>query len=362
MATTINLGGVTLQNEGVNPLGVPVKMTADGISMGNSTISFTNILVLPDVLPALRMAPNSHTLKVDNNVAVVDTNYPYKSANVGVGMITLGDTDQQFYSSIDNGYGYGKPTLSLAENGPGISSTLDSSKLQFMNGVASPFMELNANNQLWIENTSTLPIIINSTHSQITLGDVGNQGNYTRIAVDDTVRIIELNSVDIIGNIGSGSSPYFTLPIHFTTKWSANYNYTNTNNWELVASTTMNIPPQYFTLSTYQVWKSEVAFNCFNMSPQTDKAFAMYLEFIDSTGNPFSGFSFNYSYPFTTRKNNSTYTFTSNNSENFCWTDHIDFSSGTSGGPFTINLHRYADNPMSGEFNAIISLSKTNLV
>jgi hypothetical protein len=356
------VASITFANTEEFPLGSPATFTQQGITVDTESLPFSSLLVLPQVLPALRLAPNLHTLKVDSNVAVVDTNFPYKSANVEVGVITLADTDQQLYTYLDNGFAYGKPTLSLAENGPSISSTLDSSKLQFMNGTASPFMELNGNNQLWIENTSTLPIIINSTHSQITLGDVGNQGHYTRIAVDDTTRAIELNSVDIIGNVGSGSSPYYTLPIHFTTKWSVSYNYSNTNNWELVASTFMNIPAEYFTLSNYNVWKSEVAFNCFNMSNQTDKGHAMYLEFIDSTGNPFSGFTFNYSTPFTARKNGSTYNNTSNNSENYCWTDYMDFSNGTSGGPFTVNLYTYADNSMSCEFNAIISLSKTNLV
>ena len=173
----------------------------------------------------------------------------------------------------------------------------------------------------------------------------------------------QLNSVDILSNVGAvGSPPSFTLPINFTLIWERNYNYGTAGNWEMVRTTSMSLPIEYFTLTAgYNAWKVDVAFNCWNMTIQDDKEYAMYLEFVDSGSNSYSGYCFNQNTPFTTHKNNSNYNSTQTQIENYCWSDHIDFT-GSTGGAFTVNLWRYGLSTMSCDFRAVITLSKTNLV
>lgn len=201
---------------------------------------------------------------------------------------------------------------------------------------------------------------LDTQHGNALIGDINNSYNKTNILVNDVHREIDLNAVDILSNVGG--SIYYTLPINFTMKWNGNYNYSQNNNWEMVQHNQMNLPVEYFTLTGAQTaWRYEFAINCFNCNNQTDRAYAMYLEFVDNNSNAFQSFCFNYNTPFTTHKNNSTYSATSNAVENYCYTDHIDFT-GSSGGPFDIRLWRYGDNNYTCDFNAILTLSKTNLV
>ena len=244
----------------------------------------------------------------------------------------------------------------------GYTNTTTSSKITFNNGTTAPYIELNTSNQLWINNDNTYPIILNSTNSQITIGDVGNAGNFTKIAIDDTTRTNEINSVDIKSSCGGAN--YYTLPIQFTNKANSNYTYNNPNTWEMVFSANMNIPLEQLTLTNgYTTWKMDFAINCWNMTKQTDKAYAMYIEVrdINGTGNDYTGFLFNKSTPFTTHKNASTYTATNSQIENYQYTDYFDFS-GATGSPLEIRLWRYADNTMSCDFGWLVTLSKNNLV
>ena len=220
-------------------------------------------------------------------------------------------------------------------------------------------------------------IKLNSRFGTLTAGDADETNNKTTLYIEDSSRTIrmnaydtaggtggktQLNSVDILSNVGAvGSPPIFTLPINFTKKWDGGYSYNNPNNWELVRSVNMDLPVEYFTLSSYTAWKIDVAFNCWNMTNQTDKAYAMYLEFVDNNSTSYTGICFNQNTPFTTHRNSSTYTATVSDCQNYCWSDHIDFS-GSSGGSFSVHLWRYADNPMSCDFIAIITLSKTNIL
>jgi len=203
-------------------------------------------------------------------------------------------------------------------------------------------------------------IDLNSRFGNLVAGDTDQAYNKTILYIDDSNRKIDLNAVDILSNTGGNTS--YVLPINFTTKWRGNYYYTNNNNWEMVQHINMNLPVEYFTLTGgLTAWKYEFAMNCYNCNNQTDKAYAMYLEFVDNNNNSFQSFCFNFNTPFTTHKNHSTYSATSNSIENYCYTDHIDFN-GSTGGPFDIRLWRYGDNNYSCDFNAILTLSKTNLV
>jgi hypothetical protein len=253
-------------------------------------------------------------------------------------------------------------SATITATGSGQTLTTSPSMITFNNGISAPYIELNGSNQLWINNTDTYPIILNSTNSQITIGDVGNAGNFTRIAVDDTTRTNEINSVDIRSSCG-GSNLY-TLPIQFTNKVNSNYSYNNPTTWEMVFAGSMAIPLEQLTLTNgYTTWKMDFAMNCWNTTVQSDKAYAMYIEIrdVNGTGNDYSGFLFNQNTPYTTYKNSSSYSATNTQIENYVYTDYYDFS-GATGSPLEIRLWRYADNTMSCEFSWLVTLSKNNLV
>ena len=87
----------------------------------------------------------------------------------------------------------------------------------------------------------------------------------------------------------------------------------------------------------------------------------MYIEIQDSTSSTFLPFVFNNNTPFTTHKNNSTYTASSTQSENYCWSDYISIN-GASGSPLTVILWLYADNPLSCDFDWLLTMGKTNIL
>ena len=101
--------------------------------------------------------------------------------------------------------------------------------------------------------------------------------------------------------------------------------------------------------------------NCNNMTNQDDKEYAMYIQILDMNNNPFEANLFNLQTPFTTHKNASTYSNTSNHSENYCWTDWIDLN-GCQGSPLTINVWIWASQPITADYAWSLTLSKTNLV
>ncbi len=75
MSTTV-LSALKLQNPGEIPTGFPVTIDQEGIHIATEDLPFTDLLVLPTVLPALRVAPNQTTLKVENTIEIVDNTQP----------------------------------------------------------------------------------------------------------------------------------------------------------------------------------------------------------------------------------------------------------------------------------------------
>jgi hypothetical protein len=97
------------------------------------------------------------------------------------------------------------------------------------------------------------------------------------------------------------------------------------------------------------------------MSPQSDKAYAMYLYFIDADGNEFTPTLFNLTTPYTTTKNASSYSATESALENFVLTDYISFQRFRRS-PLYIYFYRYGDSACTTKFYWSLSLSRTNLV
>jgi hypothetical protein len=244
--------------------------------------------------------------------------------------------------------------------------TLNANRLEFNNGLVTPYIELNSGNQLWIANSPGYSTNIEAFISQVSIGDINNNGNYTKLLVDDGNRKIELNAVDIVSNIGTNAGSSYTLPIQFTNKASGSYSYPPPGNqWEMVYFNTMNIPLELLTTSGYNIWKMDFAMNCTSMTNQNDEAYAMYIEIRNvHAGNDYPGFLFKQGTPFTTHRNKSTYNFTSFDSQNYCYTDYFDFNNPSPpiSSELEIRLWRFANSNMSCDFNWLLTLSKTNLV
>ena len=433
-----DLGGVSKRFK-INPSGVN---WTDGINTFNTNLD--KLCALEIALPALQIAPNSTTMKLNNtlqlddgssDVSTIDnlhlkitgnvyTNDEY--VNITKGQIfmenQLGGGVNNTYISINCEDGTGHPALqaTLYETSTIIrddyikignksyNTSINSGdlycnnvNLNTINGMTpttigltwGDFTGTNAYNNLpsnqykldnsagstttmvanglQIDNLNSnyygiLSIIgsntfaINSRNGVGAIGDVNNNSNYTNLLVNDPHREIDINSVDILSNCGGGN--YYTLPILFTNKASGNYSYTTSGNWQMVFINTMNIPVEQLSLTNgFNTWKMDFAINCWNMSNQSDKGYAMYIEIIDGSGADYQGFLFNQNTPYTTHKNSSTYSNTVNSCENYVYTDYYDLT-GAFGSPLDIRLWRYADNPCSCDFAWLFTLSKNNLV
>jgi len=372
-ATTLQVQDtILLTNSGVTGPTGQIKMgasTFDISSSQNIVIDPSTNLVVDGTLDmSLNNITRVNTIEALTSLTITDSNYNAVllsnelniSDDVGE-TSSLTNAELNIQDASGNSSVLNKTSLTI---GDGVISTiLNNNKLQFNNATISPFIECNSSNQLWLENGNTYPIILNSSNSQITIGDVSNNGNFTKIAVDDTTRKTELNSVDILSDCNIVGSSY-TLPINFTNKFNGSYTLNNSNSWEMVASNTIKIPLGLYTQTNgFNIWKMDFAINCVNMTVQYDKAYAMYIEIrdVNGSGNDYQGWLFNQTTPYTTWKNPSTYNNTSNTSENYVYTDYYEFS-GATGSPLEIRLFRYGDNPMSCNFSWLLTLSKTNLV
>jgi len=251
-------------------------------------------------------------------------------------------------------------SATFTATGSGQYTQLTTTSLTFNNVAVSPFININGSNQLTIESNGAPGVVVNTAGGNFLAGDVNDVSNKTKLILNDTHKEIDLNAVDILSNGGSGSS--YIMPIQFTNKFNNSYDYNSAGSWQMVRDNNMNLPNELLTLTGgYNVWKMDFAINCYNMTTQSDKAYAMYIIFLDNVGTPFQTWAFNNSTPYTTYKNSSSYGNTSSQIENFVYTDYVDFT-GASGGPITIQLWRYGDNTCQTDFNWLLTLSKTNLV
>ena len=151
------------------------------------------------------------------------------------------------------------------------------------------------------------------------IGDANNTTNTTKLIVNDAHREIYLNSVDITSICGNPSNPQYTLPIQFINNFSGGYNYSLAGSWQNVRQHNMFLPVELFTLTNgFNDWRADFAINCRNMTDQTNKEYAMYIEIADvnGSGSSYQSFLFNQATPFTTHRNNSTYSASSTQSEN----------------------------------------------
>jgi hypothetical protein len=320
--------------------------------------------------------------------------------------ITFIDTNNDFVSQIDNGYGYTEPTLNLNDNSTSLQMELNTRKLVFYdnntsfnteyksdgiefpnsiykigNSTLNPSIQMDgANGNVNIEGTgvcsigdqsgagSGLTIYVDNTNSSVTIdsrggisqmGDVNSSQHFTKMTLDDSIYNINLDTINLTANNNS-----YTYPICFTYKATGSVSYGSAGSFQDVFHASINFPSFVMdtnTLPQYASWKIEFALNCRNMSDQTNKELAIYFELEDTTTAIYTPFLFNSTTPYTNHKNGSTYPNTPN-SENYTWSDYVDLSGVNSAVPLMFRLYWFANSSNNFDFNLIVSFTKTNIL
>lgn len=272
------------------------------------------------------------------------------------------------------------------------STTLNNNSLEFSymggdqyifisNTVGNPAIEIaeypssNSNSKL---TSNSLTFNDNSTFTNIeyNVSGVTSSGPYT-ISASDIYTVtqglnleagttcsltcnngINLNSYNLITYSGS-----YTLPICYSHKMASTIDYSGLNNtWSNQHQSPMSLPSEFFNAAnTFNQYKIEFSINMRQMTNPSDKALAMYFEFIDTNGAVYTPFVFNQQTPFTRHSNASTYSDTSFDMITFTWTDYVDFS-GINATDLNFSLWWYGDLDNVAKFDAVVSLTRTNLI
>ena len=236
-------------------------------------------------------------------------------------------------------------------------------------------------------NTPSPPV----THSEVTIGSnpstlfgmnihtttatpfaITGDGDIT-ISADDSISLTSVGLGNINLDAPNINSYTYAMPICFTRERADNFNYSlGGQTFQNVYSTAFNVPFQFFSDTpqfgyTSSYWKIDFALNCYTNSATADKGIAIYFEFLDGASNSYSPIAYNQSTPYAVYQPASTFVGgTSPPYQNFNWTDVIDFAglSGTGSGnvPLNINLWFAGDNPLTCNFQMVMTLTRTNVV
>lgn len=336
-----------------------VTISASSINSSNTyAISASQLQINPNVYFNSDIFLTSHNIDGVDNITLNTIN-GMSPTTIGLTWANILDQNLAWTQLGGSGYGF--------NDYAGKTSYINIDEASFSNGVYSSrllttYLQLSNlssgyNGFVTLYGSNTLAL--DSGGGNTLIGDVQNSNQHTSILVNDGHKEVDLNCVDILN--GYNGSQMSVMTPSFSNKQSGNISYGATNTWQNVASNTFAIPDFYFTQSTNSDWSISFALNCRNMNNQTDKALALYIEIQDSTSSTFLPFVFNNNTPFTTHKNNSTYTASSTQSENYCWSDYISIN-GASGSPLTVILWLYADNPLSCDFDWLLTMGKTNIL
>jgi hypothetical protein len=198
------------------------------------------------------------------------------------------------------------------------------------------------------------------------------QNDISITAGSSGVATTNLNSMNI-------NSFTYSLPICFDfVELDRNYNYTSGGqNWELIWTQNLSVPPQFFVESptsgyTSNKWRIDFTINTWNNggggNNTSDKARAFYIDFQDQSGTFYMPTIITNIKPICYHNNNSTWNGGGSDSEfiPFTWTDYIDFTAlgGTGSGntPLKFNVYFAADNPKNFDFSYKLGLTRTNVL
>ena len=279
----------------------------------------------------------------------------YFAGNVGIGTTSISN-------ALDVS---GNATISTSLNCPLIKNTGGTIEINGtqINLVSSDSLTFNFGSTCQFQSGSTFQVDIpninlNSGSAITQLGDVNNTANGTNLTIDDGGYRVNTNAIMMTAYNGS-----YILPICYTKKMSETVIYIGVNNiWKNVYQEPINgFPNEFFNRNnTFWDYKIEFSINLRNVTNPTDKALALYFEILDAGGNVYTPFLYNQTTPFTRLSNASTYTATSD-MLTFTWTDYISLTNSIAPA-LTFSLWWYGDMDNVFKFDALLSLTRTNLV
>lgn len=343
----------TLQSITVENTTIPKKIIINPIELSNGTqvLPYTQLYEnINAVDAAVWPAPNATTMQVENQIAITDT--PNNKS------VVIDATIPQI--QIDGGVGLTNTLSSqdivLTDGTNAININGSTHQITLTDGTYVPYITI-ASNRLYITGNST-GVDIDSSSNVCRIGDVNISNNGTLIELNDTH-----NNVDLRTRNFTTQGDTYTFPICFSSKSSGNVNYSSPSNWQQVFH--YSIPFPAFAIdstSIYNVWKIEFHMNTSNMTDQTNKECAMYFEIEDASSAIYTGFLFNNATPYTGRRDGSTYSATSQQSENYGWTDYFDFTGMNGNTPLEFKWYWFANGTNSYDFNWLVSFTRTNLI
>lgn len=267
--------------------------------------------------------------------------------------LTIANTPSALQSYIDN------TQLIITQSGTGITINANNGgQILYNNGTVGQSIGINGSNQLELLGNNA-DIIVNTQSANCVIGDVFNTVNGTKVNITDANANLDLTAYDL-----TTSSSTYTLPVVLTSKSSGTVNYGSASSWDNVFHYHLNFPSNFVNpLSTFNIWKLDVTLNCTNMTDQANKELAIYCEFRDGNGNSYTPWLFNQSTPYTNHRNQSTYSASSTQSENYqLINDYVDFTGVNSAVPFDFRLWWYSNSTNTFDFQMLVSLIRTNLV
>jgi len=269
------------------------------------------------------------------------------------------------------------PALQIAPN----STTMKLNDTLILDN-ATDTVTINPNN-ITFANTSFSATNISNNNSQALVitgdGALYLTSNQTNLALTASTGDITTN-VSGVGNIlldaPNINSFNYAMPICFDVRDVGVINYGGGQPLTLVYQTNVPFPSQFFTETptsgyTSTTWRINFTLSTWNAGGQnntSDKARAHYIDFQDQNGNFYTPYIFDATTPYCYHNNNSTWTAGGSNQEwiPFSWNDYVDFSGlvSTGGGnlPLKLNLYMGSDNPKDFTFKLVCSFTRMNLI
>jgi hypothetical protein len=295
----------------INPSGMN---WTDGLNTFNTNLD--KICALEVALPALQIAPNPTTMKL-NDTLLLDN---------ATDTVTINPTNITFATT--------SPSATNISN--------NNSQALTITGDGALYLTSNQTN-----------LALTASNGDIT-ANVNGVGN---ILLDAP-------------NINSFS---YAMPICFDVRDTNTINYGGGQTLTLVYQTNVNFPPQFFTENptsgyTSTTWRIDFTLNTWNAGfPQnnsSDKALAYYIDFQDQNGSFYTPYIFDATTPFCYWNNSSTWTASGSNQEfiPYSWSDYVDFSglvtTGSGNLPLKLNLYIGSDNPRDFTFKLLCSFTR----
>ena len=253
-------------------------------------------------------------------------------------------------------------TLNVS-NGASNETVLQPIQITLNNGAVAPYMTIGGGNQFLIEGNGT-NIEIKSNAQNIIMGDTQTSANGTTLVINDTHNNIDFTTINLCMY-----SETLALPICYTTtQQNQSFNYTNTNNWDVVGAWNMNLPTQFYSPNVNAVsqnWKIEFSINLRNCNPNGFyKENALYIEFRDTNAIAYNPFLYNQTTPWTRHSNPSTYNNTSADMLTYNWSDYVflDMTTLQNASPLEVRLWWYSGNTNTADYDLVLSFTRTNIV